>query len=57
MTPDELRAALADLGLTGRAFARRIAVHEQSVTRWVKGTRPVPSWIPSMIEMMRKEQQ
>lgn len=41
MTPSELRAARASLGLSQRALAERIGVARLTVIRWEAGTWPI----------------
>ena len=38
-----------------RAFARRFAIHETSVSRWIAGTHAVPRWVPLVLAQMRQE--
>lgn len=42
MTPDELRAELARLGLSQTGAARALRVNEKTVRRWATGEIPVP---------------
>jgi transcriptional regulator with XRE-family HTH domain len=51
MTPDELRAALARLGLSQVAFARLCNQSHVTVNRWLQGKRGVPDWLPTWMAM------
>ncbi len=46
MTPDELRAALARLGLSQQALARHWGVNPRTVRRWALGEQDIPPWVP-----------
>ena len=53
MNPAEFSAALARLGVSGRAFAAFTGSHERSVRRWVAGDRDIPKWVPVMLGLMQ----
>ncbi len=42
MTPEQLSAALATLGLTQAGYARLIDVSQKTVWMWMSGRTPVP---------------
>lgn len=42
MTAIELRALLAQLGLSQRAAARLLGVDDRTVRRWIVAERPIP---------------
>ena len=52
MTPDQFRAALADLGLSQVGFARLALVDARTVRRWCDGTRAVPGPVVALLRMM-----
>jgi hypothetical protein len=52
MTPDQFRAALADLGYSQAAFARLAMVDARTVRRWCDGTRAVPGPVVALLQMM-----
>jgi len=52
MTPDQFRAALADLGLSQAGFARLALVDARTVRRWCDGTRAVPGPVVALLGMM-----
>jgi DNA-binding transcriptional regulator YiaG len=52
MTPDQFRAALADLGLSQVGFARIAQVNPRTVRRWCDGTRAVPGPVVALLGMM-----
>jgi transcriptional regulator with XRE-family HTH domain len=54
MTGPEFRAALKELHLGQHAFATRFGILPGTVSRWVKGHRAVPSWVPPVLEMLRE---
>jgi DNA-binding transcriptional regulator YiaG len=41
ITPDELRAMLADAGITQGELARRLEVNDRTVRRWASGDVPL----------------
>ena len=49
MTPDQVRAALADLGLSQVGFARIALVDARTVRRWCDGTRAVPGPVVALL--------
>jgi DNA-binding transcriptional regulator YiaG len=53
MTPDQFRAALADLGLSQVGFARLALVDARTVRRWCDGTRAVPGPVVALLSFMR----
>ncbi len=55
MTPDQFRAALADLGLSHSGFARLAMVDVRTVRRWCDGTRAVPGPVVALLGMMNKQ--
>jgi DNA-binding transcriptional regulator YiaG len=52
MTPDQFRAALADLGITQSGFARLAMVDARTVRRWCDGTRAVPGPVVALLRVM-----
>ena len=52
MTPAELRAALADLGLTQSGFARLARVDPRTVRRWVAGDAAVPGPVVVLLDLL-----
>jgi hypothetical protein len=52
MTPDQFRAALADLSLSHSGFARMAMVDARTVRRWCDGTRAVPGPVVALLRMM-----
>ena len=54
MTPDQFRAALADLRYSQAAFARFAMVDARTVRRWCDGTRAVPGPVVALLGMMDK---
>jgi hypothetical protein len=52
MTPDQFRAALADLGYSQAGFARLAMVDARTVRRWCDGTRAVPGPVAALLGMM-----
>lgn len=55
MTGAEVRAALAELELSQRAFAARFGLSEVVVSRWVNGARPVPPWVSGVLALLREK--
>jgi DNA-binding transcriptional regulator YiaG len=55
MTPDQFRAALADLRYSQAAFARLAMVDARTVRRWCDGTRAVPGPVVALLQMMDKQ--
>ena len=52
MTPDQFRAALADLGLSQAGFARLALVDARTVRRWCDGTRAVPGPVVALLALL-----
>ena len=52
MTAAEFRAALRGLGLSQRAFAARLGVDHNTVSRWVLGKVPVPHYAEYVLELL-----
>jgi DNA-binding transcriptional regulator YiaG len=57
MTPAELRAAIADLGMTQVGFARVAGVNPATVRRWLAGSRRIPGPIPALIAALKASDQ
>ena len=53
MTPDQFRAALANLQLSQVGFARLALVDARTVRRWCDGTRAVPGPVVALLGMMQ----
>lgn len=51
MTGTELEAALDQLGLAKRAFARMIRVNERTVRMWTAGDAAVPGPVQMLLEL------
>ena len=54
MTPDQFRAALANLGLSQVGFARIAMVAPRTVRHWCAGTRSIPGPVIALLQMMAK---
>jgi DNA-binding transcriptional regulator YiaG len=54
MTPDQFRAALADLNLSQAGFARLAMVDARTVRRWCKGARAVPGPVVALLQIINK---
>lgn len=54
-TAADLRAAIADLGLTGRGAARLLGVHERSLRHWIRddGGREIPETVRRLLLLCR----
>jgi DNA-binding transcriptional regulator YiaG len=52
MTPDQFRAALADMGYSQTGFARLAMVDARTVRRWCDGTRAVPGPVVALLRVM-----
>jgi transcriptional regulator with XRE-family HTH domain len=57
MTPDELRAALTELGWSAPHLARLLGVGEKTPTNWLLGRAKVPEdvgeWIEGSLSVFR----
>jgi DNA-binding transcriptional regulator YiaG len=53
MTPESLRTARQQLGLTQAWLAAELGVGRIAVTNWERGARPVPPWLPLAIDGLR----
>ena len=49
MTPDELRALLAELGWTLDFTADVFGVHSQTVSGWLTGSHPIPKYVGGLL--------
>jgi DNA-binding transcriptional regulator YiaG len=56
MTGEEFKAALARLRLRQAAFARRLGLHEVTVSRWATGSRRIPNYIVAYLELAESRQ-
>jgi predicted transcriptional regulator len=56
MTGPDLRAALAELGLTGYAFAVECRVNPSTVYKWLhlKPGAYVPGYVETIVELLRE---
>lgn len=52
MTPEQLSAALAALGLTQADYARLIDVSQKTVWMWVSGRTPVPKLVSEHLRVL-----
>jgi hypothetical protein len=52
MTPADLRATAAALGLSGRGLARALGVNERTYRRWYAGTTPIPHTVALACEAL-----
>ena len=52
MTPDQFRAALANLQLSNAGFARLAMVDARTVRRWCDGTRAVPGPVVVLLSVI-----
>ena len=55
MTPDQFRAALADLRYSQASFARLAMVDARTVRRWCDGTRAVPGPVVALLGMIERQ--
>lgn len=56
MTGDQLRAAIAELGLTRYAFAVRCRAAPSTVYKWTKPGAAVPGYVETIVELLRERQ-
>lgn len=56
MTPAELRAAIARLGLTQSGAARCLGVPVRTFQRWINGTTPVPELVRRVLAVATTDQ-
>jgi plasmid maintenance system antidote protein VapI len=52
MTPADLRATAAALGLKGRGLARALGVNERTYRRWLDGSTPIPQTVALACEAL-----
>lgn len=50
MTPNDFTAALDDLGLSQKAFARLTGMHTTTVSRWATGVHPTPHMVMLLLD-------
>lgn len=52
MTPDQIQAALNNLGLTQQQAARLFRHDERTMRRWVLGERGIPQGIAILLQLL-----
>jgi len=52
MTPDQLRAALEELGWRQADLCRKAGLHKDTPGRWLTGKTPIPAWVPAYLGAM-----
>jgi hypothetical protein len=52
MTPDEMRAALTELGWKQADFWRRAGLDKNTPSRWLSGATPIPEWVGAYLGVM-----
>ena len=52
MTPDQLKSAIATLGLSAEGFARATDSGSRTVHHWLKGERAIPGPIVTLVTML-----
>jgi DNA-binding transcriptional regulator YiaG len=55
MTPEQLKARRARLGLTQTALAEKIGVTWSTVARWETDQRPIPAIAVRLLDCMARE--
>jgi len=53
MTADEFNAALVELGMSQRAFAGVVGTTHETVNRWARAKKPIPTWVERMIPLLK----
>ena len=56
MTPKQFRAALARLGLSQVAAARRLGVSARTVRFWIAGRHKIPEPVVMLLKVWLREQ-
>ena len=51
MTPDEMQAALTELGWKQADFWRKASLSKDTVSRWLAGATPIPDWAGAYLGM------
>jgi transcriptional regulator with XRE-family HTH domain len=54
MTAEEFREALHRQGISQRWLAGRLGADIGNVNRWATGKRPVPDYVPLVLELVRR---
>jgi len=54
MTPAELKAKRAALGLSQGQLARVLGVHRQTVSKWERGVYEIFPWLPLALDGLLK---
>ena len=49
MTPDELRNELDARNWSGADAAAWLGVHPRTVSRWLRGSHPIPVYVPRLL--------
>ena len=55
MTPAELQARRAALGLSRERLAAALGVTSTTVWRWERGAVPLPRWVPLALATVERE--
>ena len=55
MTPAALTQWLAARSLSQRRLAGLLGVGQQTVNNWCMGHRPIPGWLPRMLELLERD--
>jgi transcriptional regulator with XRE-family HTH domain len=52
MKPEKFKDALTQLGMSQAEFARRTGVDATTVSRWMQGHSPLPTWAVEYIRVL-----
>jgi hypothetical protein len=56
VTPDEFREAFRERGITKqRTIAAKLDLNEATVSRWLSGKVPIPSWVSLALRAIRRK--
>lgn len=56
MDAPAFREALAAIGMTQVAFAKKVGRNPRTIRRWALGERPIPDHIPLVLELLERDQ-
>lgn len=50
-----LKQEIKSLGMTQKEFAKHIGMHEETISKWVRGAVEIPRYLKLLVELMHTE--
>ena len=54
MTDYDLKREIRKLGMTQKEFAQITGLSQNAVSQWVRGERPIPTWVKPFLDCYHK---